>query len=271
MLRISCLLNLAACYLKQQQWSDCISACDKVIELDPEQPKAWFRRGQARSLPKSCGLIENKLALRDFEKARELSPTNSQIAQAYAELSKSIAKQIQSDKKTFQNFLNKANKTVYADDVEPTNKSNDHNISTAEARGMTYKDLQQKVLDMNSAANRLDLDGDRLGAHKLRRNIYEIQKIVEEYHNSEASKTNGPIAKTKKKRFSSNSDNKFDEVLKEKESDEEDLDFLHPTKEMIEAAEKDGLDLADPRYGYTVTQLYSYCILIYQVTKTFFL
>eukprot|EP00742_Colponemidia_sp_Colp-10_P014602 GILJ01016604.1.p1 GENE.GILJ01016604.1~~GILJ01016604.1.p1 ORF type:complete len:243 (+),score=40.77 GILJ01016604.1:30-731(+) len=47
-IKIPCLLNIAMCMLKQQQWSKAIDLCDKVLEVDPRSCKALLRRAQAR-------------------------------------------------------------------------------------------------------------------------------------------------------------------------------------------------------------------------------
>lgn len=50
--QISCeinaiLLNMAACYLKLNKFEKCIVTCDKVIEKDSSNGKAYYRKGEA--------------------------------------------------------------------------------------------------------------------------------------------------------------------------------------------------------------------------------
>mmetsp|Transcript_20094 Transcript_20094/g.42898 ORF Transcript_20094/g.42898 Transcript_20094/m.42898 type:complete len:340 (-) Transcript_20094:1-1020(-) len=45
------LLNIAACNLKVQDWERTVLCCNRVLEWDPENPKALFRRGMAPSPP----------------------------------------------------------------------------------------------------------------------------------------------------------------------------------------------------------------------------
>lgn len=45
-LTLVCILNLAACYQRTQDWGDCIRACDAVLAIDPNCTKAFYRRAQ---------------------------------------------------------------------------------------------------------------------------------------------------------------------------------------------------------------------------------
>lgn len=83
-LRTVCLMNLAACQLKLEQYSNVVRNCSRVLELEPGSTKSWYRRAKAL------------LAMRDFEaaradllKARELDPGN----QAVSELLKAVETQ----------------------------------------------------------------------------------------------------------------------------------------------------------------------------------
>lgn len=48
-LKQSTYLNMAACYLKIQEWRKCVDACTKALAADGPISKAYFRRGQAQS------------------------------------------------------------------------------------------------------------------------------------------------------------------------------------------------------------------------------
>ena len=82
----ACLLNLAACYLKNKQPYECIHSCDKALEMNDTLTKAWFRRGQA------CMLIEQfSVASKNLTRAAKLAPGSREIREALSENAKLLA------------------------------------------------------------------------------------------------------------------------------------------------------------------------------------
>ncbi|XP_068743975.1 FK506-binding protein-like isoform X2 [Montipora capricornis] len=73
-LRVSCLLNLAACQGKLEQFEFVAENCTKVLAMSPTNLKALFRRGQA-----FVCLNEYEKAMEDLEKALTLAPCNSAV------------------------------------------------------------------------------------------------------------------------------------------------------------------------------------------------
>lgn len=64
-------LNLALCHLRLQEYSQAVENCNKAVELDSENEKALYRRGEAH-------LLQNDftLALRDFRQVQQVNPSN---------------------------------------------------------------------------------------------------------------------------------------------------------------------------------------------------
>jgi tetratricopeptide (TPR) repeat protein len=77
-LRLPCLLNLAACRLRQSRPFEAITACDTAVEIDAASAKAWFRRGQACS-----ALGQHEAARKNLMQACKLAPTSREIRDEY--------------------------------------------------------------------------------------------------------------------------------------------------------------------------------------------
>ncbi|GFH60479.1 hypothetical protein CTEN210_16955 [Chaetoceros tenuissimus] len=69
--------NIAIIRLKLKQFSLAISACDYSLQID-EEPcvKTLYLRAKARTTPKSAGLVEENLALKDLSSALAIEPNN---------------------------------------------------------------------------------------------------------------------------------------------------------------------------------------------------
>lgn len=85
-LLISCHLNLASIAVTQQQWKDAVSNANKVLELKPDHPKAYFRKGQGH-----LGLGDYDESEASLSKAAELCPSDAAIERARAELAQKHA------------------------------------------------------------------------------------------------------------------------------------------------------------------------------------
>lgn len=109
-------LNLAACYLKLGKIEEAIENCDKALELDPNNVKGHFRKGQAYLARKDYDLAKNS-----FSKVVEIDPSNK-IAQKNAIICKeNLKKQLQKEKQMYQAIFKKM--AQEKDPEEPTEKS----------------------------------------------------------------------------------------------------------------------------------------------------
>eukprot|EP00128_Syssomonas_multiformis_P001239 Colp12_sorted_trinity150504_noHs@25564 len=73
--RVACLLNFAACKMKLEEWEEVIKHTTTVIEKQPNNTKALFRRGQAH-LRKGRDLERAK---EDFEAVLKFDPKNVEV------------------------------------------------------------------------------------------------------------------------------------------------------------------------------------------------
>eukprot|EP01038_Epipyxis_sp_PR26KG_P010231 gene10231-13763_t len=168
---INCYLNLAVCYQKMNEWMNSIRACDAVLELDNNNIKAYYRRAQARILPLSCGTIDNQQALKDLKQALSIDSTNKSVLTAYKKLKNELSKQINIDKKVFNNLF----------DREDGINNNNNNNNDSNQDTMTYQEALDQLADMESAATRYERDGDIIAAQNLRDRINSIQHTIDSY------------------------------------------------------------------------------------------
>jgi len=104
--------NLAACYLKLQDFQNAIAACCEVLVLDPTQAKAWFlnflskeflsffryRRAKATVSKNNPGFQEYAKAKDDLRVAFGLDPNDSVIEELYNKVTEVLEK-FERDKK----------------------------------------------------------------------------------------------------------------------------------------------------------------------------
>nr|XP_018625121.1 peptidyl-prolyl cis-trans isomerase FKBP65-like isoform X2 [Nicotiana tomentosiformis] len=102
-LRLSCYLNNAACKLKIGEHQEASKLCSKVIEYDPCNVKALFRRAQAY-----LRINELEKAEIDITKALEVDPNNSRdVKLMYKELKKKQKQYTQHEVEIFSTMLSR--------------------------------------------------------------------------------------------------------------------------------------------------------------------
>lgn len=68
-LQKACRLNLSSCYLNMGQFTACATACSDVLQSEPGNRKALYRRGQAH-----LGSANYEQAVKDLKAAVKLAP-----------------------------------------------------------------------------------------------------------------------------------------------------------------------------------------------------
>ena len=66
-----------------QNWDETLAICNKVLEIEPNNVKALFRRAQARS-----GRQDFELAVQDLARVKEIEPTDKGVAAELAKVKK---------------------------------------------------------------------------------------------------------------------------------------------------------------------------------------
>mmetsp|Transcript_86772 Transcript_86772/g.250683 ORF Transcript_86772/g.250683 Transcript_86772/m.250683 type:complete len:217 (-) Transcript_86772:197-847(-) len=101
LLKQSTFLNMAACYLKVEEYRKCLDVCGKAMAAAGPAPKAYFRRGQAHL---KLGSIDEAKA--DFEEAQRLEP-NAAIEAELKKVAQAYAQHRQKEKKKFAGMFSK--------------------------------------------------------------------------------------------------------------------------------------------------------------------
>lgn len=95
-------LNLALCYLKINENFLAKEECVKALELDPQNEKALFRRGQAH-----LGLASPEIAINDFQEVLQVQPKNTAASKQILICNSLIKKQLAKEKKLYANMFDK--------------------------------------------------------------------------------------------------------------------------------------------------------------------
>ncbi|XP_041671054.1 peptidyl-prolyl cis-trans isomerase FKBP5 [Cheilinus undulatus] len=95
-------LNLALCFLRVKEFSQVVENCNKVIELDENNEKALYRRGEARLLRN-----EFSLAMADFQQVLQVNASNRAARAQISICQCKIKEHHEQDKKTYANMFQK--------------------------------------------------------------------------------------------------------------------------------------------------------------------
>jgi len=98
--QVPCHLNIAAAKIAEKKWDDAKIECDKVLEIQEENAKALFRRGQCH-----LGTKDYDLAMVDLLRAQELEPKDKGILQEIAKTKKAKLMYEQKEKQMYSKMF----------------------------------------------------------------------------------------------------------------------------------------------------------------------
>eukprot|EP00238_Polyblepharides_amylifera_P008868 CAMPEP_0196579316 /NCGR_PEP_ID=MMETSP1081-20130531/20025_1 /TAXON_ID=36882 /ORGANISM="Pyramimonas amylifera, Strain CCMP720" /LENGTH=389 /DNA_ID=CAMNT_0041898851 /DNA_START=191 /DNA_END=1360 /DNA_ORIENTATION=+ len=133
------LLNTALCKLKRSLWKPAHDDCTEVLDLQPHNVKALFRRGQA-----GIQLDQWDEAEKDFKKAQQLDPTlRREISSQMKILTDKKKAQNQKDMPAMQAIFAKGN--VYSSkEVAPIRKVNDSPPIQIKSLESEYDEIEEE-------------------------------------------------------------------------------------------------------------------------------
>ncbi|KAG7244643.1 hypothetical protein INR49_029662 [Caranx melampygus] len=99
---LSAHLNLALCFLRTKEFSQAVENCNKVLELDENNEKALYRRGEAR-------LYRNEftLAMADFQQVLQVNSSNRAARAQISICQTKIKEHHEQDKRIYANMFQK--------------------------------------------------------------------------------------------------------------------------------------------------------------------
>ena len=97
---VPCCLNIAAAKIAEKKWDDALIECNKVLEIQEDNIKALFRRGQCH-----LGKRDYDWALIDLNKALEIEPKDKGILQEIAKTKKAKLAYTQKEKQMYSKMF----------------------------------------------------------------------------------------------------------------------------------------------------------------------
>lgn len=134
LLKVACHLNSAACDLKLKQYKDVLENSKKVLDIDKDNVKALFRRGQAHS-----ELDNWDEAQQDFRRAQELDPNNKEITRELQRLKRKMIEQDKKDKQRFKKIFAKLSEETEKEDKAKVEKVSEDQLEIEKTGNQTEK------------------------------------------------------------------------------------------------------------------------------------
>ncbi|XP_039555614.1 peptidyl-prolyl cis-trans isomerase FKBP4 isoform X2 [Passer montanus] len=127
-LRLAAHLNLAMCHLKLKEYSQALENCNKALELDSNNEKGLFRRGEAH-----LAVNDFELARADFQKVIQLYPSNKAAKVQLVTCQQKIREQHEKEKKMYANMFQRlADKDLKSSATLQTSHTEDAEMKDAQ-------------------------------------------------------------------------------------------------------------------------------------------
>ena len=100
--KVSALSNISMCHLKLKDYSNAITYCQKVLDIEPDNLKANFRIAEAYA-----GYHDYQNAVSYFEKTLQIEPDNMSAKKQLQSAKDSYKKEIEKEKKLYSSIFAK--------------------------------------------------------------------------------------------------------------------------------------------------------------------
>ncbi|PFH34352.1 tetratricopeptide repeat-containing protein [Besnoitia besnoiti] len=209
-LRIALNSNVAMCCLKSEAWSEAIAAANAVLKEEPENVKALYRRGVARS---AFGFYEEAKA--DLLQVARLDPKNADARKELEKVKERISKHNEEKKKAFSGLFDRA-AGMYADREEQMRQKR----LQEEEEERRQKTIWEKEME----------ERKEKGEEEISFDIWKEEKKKEEENKEKAKRERGEASSSSPTgRSGKSSASGATETL---ELDEEDQKIIDETKKM---------------------------------------
>ncbi|XP_054159035.1 peptidyl-prolyl cis-trans isomerase FKBP4-like [Oppia nitens] len=133
-------LNLAMAYIKVENYLDAIKNCDKALDIDADNVKGLFRRGQAY-----FGQKDYELSRTDFNAVLKLDPNNKAAKNQLTLSVAAIKAQLDKEKTTYRNMFERFAKQDLKKEAKKgdslENDKNKKNMEPMDADGLQNVDI----------------------------------------------------------------------------------------------------------------------------------
>mmetsp|Transcript_11589 Transcript_11589/g.26993 ORF Transcript_11589/g.26993 Transcript_11589/m.26993 type:complete len:732 (+) Transcript_11589:97-2292(+) len=159
-------LNLALAAQKQEDWMVMFAATNEVItKVDEENPKAWFRRAQARIGPMTCRDSDVTAAIEDLQAAVKLAPSDKAVRSLLSDLRQGRRAQQTQEKERCQRIFQHGGGGLESDRAkreEPQSESGGYPTSRSQPKPQwDLRDPKvQRMLDVHPGPGSRFFDGD---------------------------------------------------------------------------------------------------------------
>jgi len=134
-IKVPCHLNYAISLIKEKKWKDAIEQTDKVLEIEPKNIKALYRKALV-----FIGMDNWDDAMKLLVEAKELDPTNTAIQQEIQKLKNKIAQHHKKEAHLYKNLFQRI------DQLEQEEKKEKEQRMEAEKEQLKKEELKREEL-----------------------------------------------------------------------------------------------------------------------------